>query len=97
MSQIYPSSEPGCYYDRISYNATEGQIVELINISENCEQRILLNCTNNRLTNFGWWGDRNLANRQYWHGDYGDDVRGCFCHLEGDGCTSQHSEVSNIK
>jgi len=40
--------EPGCYSDKIVYDATMEQIENLIEISENCEQSIINNCTYNR-------------------------------------------------
>ena len=79
-------SEPGCYSDTISYDATMEQIESLIQISANCEQSIVNNCTYNSLTDISWWLDRNGAQIGYWHGSYQEDAKGCYCALEGDGC-----------
>ena len=87
-------TDPGCYNDEIMYNATMDQIVGLIEISASCEQTIVLNCTNNRVTDFAWWTDRKGTTHKYWHGDYNTDTEGCYCSLEGNGCINTHNEVT---
>ena len=55
------------------------QIEALIDMSETCEQSIVNNCTVNRLTEYGWWEDRNGKAVNYWHGDRNADATGCQC------------------
>jgi len=83
-------AEPGCYTDIFTYNASMPQILSLLDVSSYCEQTIVNNCTNNPLTNTSWWVDRNNETHEYWHGSYDDNTAGCFCSLEGDGCSHEH-------
>ena len=61
-----------------------------MDISGDCIQDILHNCTNNHLTGYSWWVDRNGRNNTYWHGD-GLFEQGCACSMESElNCTSNH-------
>ena len=42
-------ADPGCFRDKISYDANFKQLQALIDISDNCYQTILHNCTSNAL------------------------------------------------
>ena len=57
-----------------------------MNISENCEQHVINNCTNNGLSHLGWWTDRNGNQIEYWDGDHPIGTEGCKCSLDGIGC-----------
>ena len=61
-----------------------------MDISGDCFQDILHNCTNNHLTGYSWWVDRNGRNNTYWHGD-GFFEQGCACSMEpGLNCSDNH-------
>ena len=62
------------------------QIESLMELSAECHQSVLNNCTGNALTHTSWWVDRTGATREYWHGDHSDGTVGCYCYLEGGGC-----------
>ena len=81
-------AEPGCFEDKIHYTPNMPQIESLMAISEECHQSILHNCTNNALTHLSWWVDRNGDYRKYWHGAYETGTEGCFCSLDGEGCST---------
>jgi len=75
------------------------QIVALIDISENCEQHVVNNCTNNILSDVAWWTDRAGNDIQYWDGDHPIGTEGCKCSLDGTGCALNGlgEEVRNLK
>ena len=77
----------GCHVANITYSPTMEQIEQLITISAECKQTISHDCTNNILTGFSYWKDRNNVEREYWHGSYSDDKKGCQCSLSGGTCS----------
>ena len=61
-----------------------------MDISGDCFQDILHNCTNNHLTGYSWWVGRNGSNNTYWHG-HGLFKQGCACSMEpGLNCSDYH-------
>ena len=82
-------ADPGCFRDKISYDANFKQLQALIDISDNCYQTILHNCTSNALTSYSWWVDRFGNNVTYWHGDKETEAEGCEC-SEDDSCDTGH-------
>ena len=61
-----------------------------MDISGDCFQDILHNCTNNHLTGYSWWVGRNGSQNRYWHG-HGLIEQGCACHMEpGLNCSDNH-------
>ena len=68
-------------------------ISTVIDLSANCEQSIMTNCTYSVLSNFGWWNDRNDQKQEYWHGNFSDGQIGCKCATEEDGCTASFHAV----
>ena len=80
-------SDAGCYEDTINYENHLEQIIAVIDLSETCEQTILNNCTGNVLSHMGWWTDRGGNKIEYWDGDHPIGTEGCYCSLEGSGCT----------
>jgi len=75
--------EPGCFQDNITYSASIEQIEALIDISDTCEQYIQNNCSNNALTGFSYWTDRNGFEQEYWNGNKSTGERGCACNETG--------------
>ena len=63
------------------------KIVALMEISENCQQHMVNNCSNNILSDFGWWTDRDGNQIKYWDGNHPIGTEGCKCSLDGTGCT----------
>ena len=82
-------ADPGCFRDKITYDANVKQLQALIDISDNCYQTILHNCTSNAITSFSWWVDRFGNNVTYWNGDKEVDAEGCAC-SEDDSCDTGH-------
>ena len=80
-------SEPGCHKAEFSYVPEMVQIEALIEISTQCQQAITHNCTNNPLSRYSWWTDRNGESREYWHGDFSGGQNGCQCSFTESGCT----------
>ena len=87
IGQYDGCSDPGCYEDKITYLNEMDQIISLINISESCEQNIINDCTNNPMSDFSWWTDRNGNKMEYWDGNHPMGTKGCKCSLDGSGCT----------
>jgi len=81
--------EPGCFKDNITYSASIEQMEALIDISDTCEQYIQNNCSNNALTDFAYWTDRNGIDQEYWNGDKSTGEQGCICY-ETDSCDDFH-------
>jgi len=75
------------------------QIISLIDISANCEQRVVNNCTNNFLSDVAWWTDRAGNDIKYWDGDHPIGTEGCKCSLDGTGCdlNGLGEEVRNLE
>jgi len=79
--------EPGCHNTTLQYAASTEQMVQLMELSDVCEQSIIINCSMTSLTPTSWWLDRSFTKRQYWHGSFNNE-QGCACYLESKSCIS---------
>ncbi|KAJ6223266.1 hypothetical protein RDWZM_001811 [Blomia tropicalis] len=86
-------NQPGSYIQDIKYDAPLEQIVNLVNRSDHCHQRIKYECKNARLLNspsttssnffpFTWWVSRDNKKMDYWGGSL-PGTRKCECGLYG--------------
>ena len=78
--------EPGCHKTQLQYSQQMREIVSVINLSAECQQSIMTNCTNTPLRHFAWWNDRHNQKQEYWNGDFSDGKKGCKCATEEAGC-----------
>ena len=77
-------SEPGCFSDNITYNASPEQIEAVVYLAKDCYQEINFECSYNRLTGYSWWTGRDGSENTYWHGN-SSQQDGCAC-FENDSC-----------
>ncbi|XP_042898016.1 neurexin-4 isoform X2 [Parasteatoda tepidariorum] len=85
-------NKPGSYIQNIIYNAEMEQIVQLVNRSYNCHQKLRYECYKTRLFSspaepapfepFSWWVSRNNRQMDYWGGSL-PGSRKCNCGLYG--------------
>lgn len=86
-------SKPGSFIQNIVYNADMDQIIQLVNRSYNCKQKLIYECFGARLLNspspdpssfepFSWWVSRSNRQMDYWGGSL-PGSRKCSCGLYG--------------
>jgi len=85
----------GCYHDKFHYGPKMSEIKSLLDISSECHQVIINNCTNNPLSHLSWWLDRHGNIQEYWHGNHNSGTAGCRCSLENYGC-SQNAQGDSV-
>ncbi|XP_064472302.1 neurexin-4-like isoform X2 [Ornithodoros turicata] len=87
--------DPGSFIRDVVYNAPLEQMVQLVNRSSSCRQRLIYECFNARLfdagiqdigtdkfTPYGWWVSRSNQRMDYWGGSI-PGSRKCRCGLYG--------------
>ena len=79
--------ESGCHKTQLEYALKIEEIVAAMELSAECHQSIMTNCTFAPLKNVAWWTDRENQRRHYWDGDFLDGKNDCKCATEQSGCT----------